>query len=196
MTPLGSPPSVGIKPILLRLAIVLATTLAGAAWLIHQGPMAVVRITTPLPEMVPFWYMVLAFPVLGMLVADWVDLFRVRGLSFPTVELALQIAVIVGLSSARLGARIPLSGHSLLVAYFLFRRGLLWSVPPKQSRVEVWIAVAVFGAIAYPKLVWWDDPVTLPSGIAVGGLLASVSWFVNVRRFPGPPKTFPGRPKD
>lgn len=168
-------------PVLLRIAIILATTLAGAAWLIHQGPMAVVRITTPLPEMVPFWYMVLAFPVLGMLVADWVDLLRVRGLSLPTVELALQIAVIVGLSSARLGARIPLSGHSLLVAYFLFRRGLLRSVPPKQSRVEVWIAVAVLGAIAYPKLVWWDDPVTMLSGIAVGGLLASVSRFVNVR---------------
>lgn len=165
--------------LLLRFAIVLATTVAGAAWLIHRGPMPVVRITTPLPEMVPFWYMVLAFPVLGMLVADCVDLARVRGVSLPTVELALQIAVIVGLSSARLGARIPLSGHSLLVAYFLFRRGLLRSVPPKQSSLEVWIAAAAFAAIAYPKLVWWDDPVTLLNGIVVGGMLAGVSRWVN-----------------
>ena len=59
-----------------RVAIILATTLAGAAWLAHKGPVPVIRITTPLPEMAPFWYMLLAFPVLGMLVADLFELWR------------------------------------------------------------------------------------------------------------------------
>jgi hypothetical protein len=91
-----------------------------------KGPVPVIRITTPLAEMAPFWYMLLAFPVLGMLVADLFDLWRARGLSLPTVELGLQIALIVALSSLRLGVRIPLSGHALLadgriassIAYF------------------------------------------------------------------------------
>ena len=143
-----------------RIAIILATTLTGAAWLAHKGPVPVIRITTPLPEMAPFWYMLLAFPVLGMLVADLFDLWRARGLSLPTVELGLQIALIVALSSLRLGVRIPLSGHALLVAWFLFRRLRLRNVPPRQSQPEVWIAAGVLAAVAWPKLFWWD---TIPS---------------------------------
>jgi hypothetical protein len=96
-----------------RLAIILATTLAGAAWLAHKGPVPVIRITTPLSETAPFWYMLLAFPVLGMLVADLFDLWRVRGLSLPTVELGLQIALIVALSSLRIGVREQVSGDCL-----------------------------------------------------------------------------------
>jgi hypothetical protein len=79
-------------PALVRKAILLATTLAGAAWLAHKGPVPVIRITTPLPERAPFWYMLLAFPVLGMLVADLFDLWRARGISLPTVELGLDRA--------------------------------------------------------------------------------------------------------
>jgi hypothetical protein len=65
-----------LRTAVVRVAIILATTLAGAAWLAHKGPVPVIRITTPLPEMAPFWYMLLAFSVLGMLVADLVDLWR------------------------------------------------------------------------------------------------------------------------
>jgi len=52
-------------------------------------------------------------------------------------------ALIVALSSLRLGVRIPLSGHALLVAWFLFRRLWLRNVPPRQSRLEVWIAATI-----------------------------------------------------
>jgi hypothetical protein len=161
-----------------RVAIILATTGAGALWLIHKGPVPVVRITTPLPEMAPFWYMLLAFPVLGMLVADWVDLARLRGLDLATAELGCQIALIVGLSAVRLDSRIPLSGHALLIAYFLFRRLWLRNVPPPQSRLEIWLAAGALGGVAYPKLMWWDDPVTLLVGIGVAGGLAAVSGWV------------------
>lgn len=169
------PPLQSTRP---RAAVILATTLAGAAWLVHTGPVPVVRITTPLPEMAPFWYMLLAFPVLGMLVADLVDLWRMRGLSLPAVELGLQIALIVALSSLRLGVRIPLSGHALLVGYFLFRRLRLRNVPPRQSPLEVWIAAGLLAAVAWPKLLWWDDPVTLLAGLGAAALLAFISGWV------------------
>ena len=72
-----------------RAFLILACTLAGAAWLIHTGPMPVIRISTPLPVMAPTWYMLLAFPVLGMLVADLVDLWRWRGLDRVSAELGV-----------------------------------------------------------------------------------------------------------
>ena len=167
-----------LQGVFLRILIVGLCTLVGMAWLIHQGPMPVVRITTPLPEPAPFWYMVLAFPVLGFLLADLVDLYRAQGIGPLTLELAFQIALIVSLSSARLGARIPVSGHSLLISYFIFRRLLLRRTSRRQSVFELWLAGGALGAVAYPKLAWWSDPVTLIAGIAVGGLLAAVSrWF-------------------
>jgi hypothetical protein len=172
--------SVGVT--LVRIALILATTGAGVLWLIHKGPVPVVRITTPLPEMAPFWYMLLAFPVLGMLVADWVDLARLRGMDLATVELGAQIALIVGLSAVRLDSRIPLSGHALLIAYFLLRRLWLRNMPPPQSRLEVWLAAGALGGVAYPKLMWWDDPVTLLTGIGVAGGLAAVSGWVGRRQ--------------
>lgn len=159
----------------LRLAIITACILAGAAWLIHKGPVPVVRITTPLPEMAPFWYMVLAFPVLGMLMADLVDLYRVRGIDRLSVELAVQIALIVTVSNLRLGIRLPISGHALLVAYFIGRRWWLRPYSPRQSAIELVAALAILALIAYLKLIWWDDPVTLCIGLAAGLLLAAIS---------------------
>jgi len=158
-----------------RALFILACTLAGAAWLIHTGPLAVIRVSTPLPVMAPFWYMLLAFPVLGMLIADLVDLWRLRGLDRASAELALTIVLILVLSSLRLGARIPLSGHALLTAYFIARRLLFRALPPRQSRWETAAAVGALAVIAYPKLFWWRDPLTLVAGMAAGVLLAGVS---------------------
>jgi hypothetical protein len=168
-----------------RLGIVSACTLAGGVWLTVQDPLPVIRITTPLAETSPFWYMLLAFPILGLLVADLFDLYRSEGLSRSTVELGAQITLIVVLSSVRLSARLPLSGHSLLVSYFVARRLLLPSSPRGRSRVELWLGLGVMAAIVYPKLVWWSDPVTLLAGMALGAALAVVSrWTARPRQMP------------
>lgn len=176
---------VGRWSLVSRLGIVVACTLAGWVWLALQDPIPVIRITTPLAETAPFWYMLLAFPILGLLVADLFDLYRSEGISRSTVELALQIALIVLLSSARLSARLPLSGHSLLVSYFVARRFLLPSLPPGLSRAELWLGLGVLAAVVYPKLFWWSDPVTLLTGMALGAALAAVSrWVARPRQIP------------
>ncbi len=165
-----------------RLLIVTACTLAGGLWLVLQGPMPVIRITTPLPEAAPFWYMVLAFPFLGLLLADLLDLYRSEGLTVRPLELAFQIGLILVLSSARLGFRIPLSGHSLLLSYFMFRKLLMRTFPQRQSQLEPWLAAGALGAVAYPKLVWWNDAVTFFAGVTVGALLAVFSrWMTRPR---------------
>jgi HEAT repeat protein len=119
--------------------------------------------------------MILAFPILGLLLADLLDLYTSEGVARPTVELGFQICLIVVLSSARLTFHLPLSGHSLLVSYFIFRRLLLRPASRVQSAIELWLAAGVFAAIAYPKLAWWSDPVTLLAGVVLGALLAMFS---------------------
>lgn len=161
----------GKASLALRAGIVLATILVGGIWLVLQGPFPAIRITTALPEAAPFfWYMVLAFPVLGILVADLMDLYLSEGISRSTLELAVQIGILVLLSSARLSMRLPLSGHSLLVSYFIFRRLLLRPARRRRASVELWLGIAIFGAIA---LAWWNDPVTLLTGVALGAILAT-----------------------
>jgi hypothetical protein len=165
--------------LVLRLLVIAACTAVGAAWLIHKGPMPVIRVMTPMPETAPFWYMLLAFPLLGMLLADLLDLFLARGIGRPTFELALQIALLVAISSLRLGIQLPISGHALLVTYVIARRLLIVDAPPRRRAGELAVATALLAAIAYPKLFWWDDPITLLVGIAVGVLLAGISRWVS-----------------
>jgi hypothetical protein len=64
-----------------RILIITVVTIAGAIWLHISGPMHVIRITTPIDQFAPFWYMLSAFPFLGMLLADLLDLYRDTGFS-------------------------------------------------------------------------------------------------------------------
>jgi hypothetical protein len=50
--------------------------------------------------------------------------------------------------------------------------------PPPRRAAELAVAAVLLAAIAYPKLFWWDDPITFLVGIAVGALLAGVSRWV------------------
>lgn len=158
-----------------RAFIVVVVTAAGAAWLVHKGPVPVIRITTEIDEFAPFWYMLTAFPVLGMLLADLAESVRRSrpGARRGSIVLAANIACVIALSNLRLGIRLPVSGHALVVAYFLARRRL---VPgeTRGGRLEAGIAAAILLAIAYAKLVWWTDPVTLGAGIGLALLLAFV----------------------
>lgn len=157
-----------------RLWIVLAMTALGAAWLAYIGPRPVVRIVTPLPETVPFWYMLTAFPVLGMLVADLVDLWRRRVPGLYLAAFAAQIVLIVALSAGRLALRLPISGHALVVSYLLCRRLFGGDLRSDRARFELVWGVSTLVVIAYPKLLWWTDPTTFGVGLATGALLAAL----------------------
>lgn len=164
-----------MRPRAIRTAVILACTAAGIAWLVHRGPRPVIRIMTPIDEPAPFWYMLSAFPVLGMLVADAVDIFLADGFTLSLIELSSQIIVLIGLSSLRLGIYLPISGHALLVGYFIFRRLFIPPASPVQNRIELGVAFVVLIIIAYPKLFWWTDPITLTVGIVVGLIQAEMS---------------------
>lgn len=157
----------------LRLATITATTAAGAVWLAWRGPFPIVIGSTPTEEPSPYWYMVLAFPLLGMLVADGLDLLRARSW-WRVADLAAEITFAVGLSTFRLALAIPISGHALLASLFVARRLLLWEVHTWRMRVELVFGVATLVVVAVIKLGRWADPVTLAAGLVVGLALAGV----------------------
>ncbi len=159
-----------------RIASIVAVTLAGAGWLWALGPRPVIVGTTLTPETVPTWYMLTAFPVLGMLVAEWLGLaWRRRWL--PAGVLAVQVVAMVFLSSGRLIILLPLSGHALLFTFFGVHRALArrWASAPDLLELTT---AAVFGvSAAFIKLAWWGDPITLVLGIATGvGLALGGAW--------------------
>lgn len=128
-----------------------------------MGPAPVVRITTPLEEMAPFYYMVSPFPILGMLIAECLRINKNQALN-----LGFAIVALVVISSCRLALRLPISGHSFLFSYFVLRRLFIISNAP---RYELWTGVLLLAGMCYMKLVWWTDPITLGVGMASGCVL-------------------------
>ena len=149
------------------------TTVVGTVWLLNKGPMPVVRGTTSLSVTVPFWYMVSAFPLLGMLVAELLRRLRTKQVLNGVILLG-AISALVILSHLRLAYGVPLSGHALLMAYVVGRRLL----PPTDGnalcRVELLIASLSLLVVTYVKLAMWQDPVTLTVGVGMGGTLCIV----------------------
>jgi len=112
-----------VHRLVLRAVVVVAVTAAGAAWLAAKGPVKVIIGTREIDEFAPTWYMLAAFPVLGMLLADVLDALLACGLfAKRTVVLGASAALLVVVSNLRLGIRLPISGHVLLMTYFLALR--------------------------------------------------------------------------
>ena len=167
-----------------RVGIISIMTMLGAAWLFYKGPMPVMRVTTPLPEIVPFWYMLSAFPALGILLADLASLYFRHGFDRRTFELAFQIGLLLSISHIRLSLGIPISGHMLLFAYVIFRRLCINYPPDKTVRWLEFIVVCVLYVITgYVKLVWWTDLITFSTGtIGALGLIGLSQFLLNRER--------------
>ena len=158
----------GVPPSLARMHLIAAilATLLGVLGLWLKGPTPIVRGMIPQDTAVPVTYMVAAFPFFGILLADlW--LFVGSGSRRQAMVLGGQL--LAALSVARLGLLIPISGHVLLIVFFV-----LWTAgqpPCLVRRVEwwlAWIALAVFASV---KLFVWSDWLSLLTGAAIGVLV-------------------------
>ncbi len=165
-----------------RWLTVAVASAAGMIWLIALGTVPVIRISTATTAAVPFWYMATAFPVLGMLVADVVVLWAFCRARLYWIELACQVAVLILISFLRLSLKLPVSGHSLLFAYFIFRRAVIPIPPHRTRKLEMTIAVALFLATASVKIFWWGDYVTLILGVIIASVMTFFSYLIIGRR--------------
>jgi len=150
-------------------------TLVGALWLYIKGPIPVIRGTTALDEIVPFWYMVSAFPVLGMLVADFLSALMKYRFDRRTIILFSQIFILVVISNIRLSLKIPISGHAFLFSFFVFYRIFGKDIKDTFQKAEFAVVIMLLLIISYIKLAWWSDPLTLSIGLIAGIALASAA---------------------
>ena len=142
---------------------------AGLGWLLLAGPMPVVRGTTPLDTDVPLSYMIVAFPFLGILLAGVADRFRSPGGRRQGLVLLVQTGLVCLLSALRLKYRLPISGHLLLLAFFL-----LYGVGSARSALRLGELLAggvVFLALLAVKLAAWNDWLTPAVGIGLAVLI-------------------------
>jgi hypothetical protein len=156
-----------------RTGIVIAVTAVGATWLWERGPTPVYRGTVAIEVDAPFLYMLAAFPVLGMACADVLDLLLPRPRWRPALVLAAALAVTIAASVLRVTWHIPLSGHVLLMVFFLGYRLLWrrWRAP--ADRLEIAFGLTLLLGSAWPKLLWWHDPLTVTVGATLGLALAA-----------------------
>ncbi len=141
-------------------------TLLGALWLAWRGPVPVVRGTEILDMTVPFWYMISVFPFFGILLAEsWLQWQSAAG-----KVLLGQLLTIVAISILRLTLYIPVSGHLLLISFFL-----LWTMNDLEQPylTEYILGVGVLALLVYTKVFVWQDAMTAVWGVA----LAFVVWW-------------------
>jgi len=134
----------------------------------------VLRGSIELPQTAPFWYMLTPFPVLGLLVGEVLAAFAGAGARRSATAQAAAIGALVLLSHLRLTLGLPISGHALLLAYFVLRRA--WPQPQGCTRrwVELGLGAALLTMTAWVKLAWWRDWLTLGAGVALGAALYGV----------------------
>jgi len=167
--------------LLQRTFVIAMTCLAGAFWLIWRGPQPVIQGTKLLKDITPFWYMFSAFPILGILVADGASLLQKaqadRGSkrftkSLYALELGIHIILLVLLSSIRLKFQWGISGHALLLGYFLLRKSLFQQPNHPWQKVELMVGWLIFGVIVYTKVFIWQDSSSLAQGTLLGVVIA------------------------
>ena len=158
-----------------RFIIVISLTALGALWLYFSKPIPVIRGTEPLSIIVPAWYMLMAFPVLGMLLGDFIELLILKTSKLPALELAFQILLLVYIGNTRLLKAIPVSGHAMLFSYFIIRRLMVGRKSGLIPVIELSIAILFSLITIYMKLFVWDDPMTLAYGAITGITLGIIS---------------------
>ena len=183
-----------VHRLIARAVVIVAVTAAGAAWLASKGPVKVIVGTREIEEIAPTWYMLAAFPVLGMLLADVLDAaLEVGVFAKRTGVLGASVALLVAVSNLRLGIRLPISGHVLLLTYFLglrFRARAFSAGPTARpavafARFEAGVGLALFAAVAAMKLLHWRDFETFAIGVAgSSGLAWMVAYFLKTPRTP------------
>jgi hypothetical protein len=144
----------------------LCTVIAGAAF-ITRGPMPVVRGTTPLPIPTPLSYQLPVFVPFGLLAGELLYRALHGGGLRQSPAFLWQLGALCIVAAIRLVfGNIPVSGHALLLAYFILYQAVTRRI---AHRLRLVIGLVVLAEVAYFKVFLWDDAPTLLWGLALGG---------------------------
>jgi hypothetical protein len=124
-----------------------------------------IRGSTKLEELTPLAYLFPIFLPVGMLAGEavWRTL---AGERLRACILAFALLSLVVLGGARFAFLIPLSGHAVVLGFFLVWYARRTAVGP------LLVGGLLLLQTAYYKLVVWHDPLTLSLGLCAGAALA------------------------
>lgn len=151
-----------------KLIIALGSTLLGAIWLWIKDPIPVILGSTATEAVAPWWYMLSAFPVLGLLLFDGWTMLHENGLRGKTIGFGAEVMLVVAVSFLRIELMLPISGHALLFSYALFH---WFAASGRRHSLELAVAAGLFLMVCGMKLFWWRDPVTLGLGVLLAAAL-------------------------
>ncbi len=143
-------------------------TLAGAVAFSVMEPYPAVRGSTPLDQLTPWSYQFLIFFPFGILIAEISAHCYHSGSKALWTSNAIQFLMLCLTALTRLMFYIPISGHALLIGYYLphqlfFRR--------EKSFFRIGVGAALTAHIAYYKLWVWKDFITFPVGLGAGAAI-------------------------
>jgi hypothetical protein len=140
--------------------------MAGATVLFASlPPYPAVRGSQPLPVTTPVHYQVTVFLPFGILLAEIaLELLRAPSRRL-FLSYAAQLGLITGFALMRLAWFVPVSGHVLLITYYLLRQAITLRAA-HRARLIVGLAVAL--QILGYKLLVWRDPITPLTGVILG----------------------------
>jgi hypothetical protein len=138
-------------------------------------PYPAVRGSTPLDVLTPLHYQVGVFLPFGILLVEAAREWAAAPGVGLLLSYAVQFGVIVCFSLLRLALFIPVSGHCLLLAYYLLREGITLRL---RYRMRFAAGAVILLHVLYYKTFVWRDPITPTAGFLVGALAWGAGrWF-------------------
>ncbi len=147
-------------------------TLIAYVYFEFQGYPQVITATETLTITTPAIYMIPVFFPLGMLLGEiiynWIE-----GRIFEEFLVNLGgILLIIIFSGIRLVLKTPFSGHSLILSFFLLHELIS---NKRNYMIRIIIGLSIFLITMFYKIIIWNDPITLISGLILGSLI----WIIN-----------------
>ena len=142
-------------------------TVIGWIYFEIQGYPPVVTANDTLTSVTPVIYMIPIFFLLGILFGEvlW-NWYQIKDFKYFIINLT-GLAVIVTVSGIRLTFKIPFSGHSLILSYYIMQE-LITNRSKYIFRVMVGFLILLL--TSFYKIFLWQDPITLILGL-IGGIL-------------------------
>lgn len=158
-------PRVVLGPQGFTLGVAILTTVLAYAVALLIGPVPVWVGLEQTVRIAPPSYLASAGLPFGILMAEALIDFRYFRFTLSGLLPLFMLLLLIGFGTIRFPLRLPISGHGLIVAYFLLhhlqerREGKTW---------KLLIGLLVLVHCAYYKLFVWNDPSSLLIGIGLG----------------------------
>lgn len=155
------------EPIIIYTTGIIITILSFIFFTIRGYPLVVTASET-LDIITPPIYMISIFLPYGILIGEVVWMWNERGESKLYILLLLECIIVAIISFTRYVIKIPLSGHSIIILFYLLHQ-VINNRFQKPLRIGIGILVLVITMIY--KILFWNDPITFILGVLLGTIL-------------------------